>query len=170
MSVLALRLIHIVCGVIWVGGVLFIAWFLIPTIRGVGPSSGAIMSHMVQVRRLPLVMMAVAILTVLSGLALYWRDSAGFNGAWMQTGTGIVFSLGALLGLASVAVGMAVNSPVSRRLGVLAAAAQAKGGPPSAKEAAEMQRLQTRMAAASNLVAALLVFATAAMAVARYVP
>lgn len=170
MSVLALRLIHIVCGVIWVGGVLFIAWFLIPTIRGVGPSGGAIMSHMVQVRRLPLVMMAVAILTVLSGLALYWRDSAGFHGAWMQTGTGIVFSLGALLGLPSVAVGMAVNSPVSRRLGVLAAAAQAKGGPPSAEEAAEMQRLQTRLASASNLVAVLLVLATAAMAVARYVP
>jgi uncharacterized membrane protein len=170
MSVLALRLIHIVCGVIWVGGVLFIAWFLIPTIRGVGPAGGPVMSHIVQVRRLPLVMMVVAILTVLSGLALYWRDSAGFHGAWMQTGTGIVFSFGALLGLASVAVGMAVSSPVGRRLGLLAAAAQAKGGPPSAEEAAEMQRLQARLAAASNLVAALLVLATAAMAVARYVP
>jgi uncharacterized membrane protein len=170
MNVLALRLIHVVCGVIWVGGVLFIAWFLIPTIRGVGPAGGPVMSHMVQVRRLPIVMMVVAILTVLSGLALYWRDSGGFHGAWMQTGTGIVFSLGALLGLASVALGMAVSSPVGRRLGVLAAAAQAKGGPPSAEEAAEMQRLQARLAASSNLVAVLLVLATAAMAVARYVP
>jgi hypothetical protein len=115
-------------------------------------------------------MMVVAILTVLSGLALYWRDSAGFQGAWMQTSTGIVFSLGGLLGLASVALGMAVSSPVGRRLGVLAAAAQAKGGPPSAEEAAEMQRLETKLATASNLVAVLLVLATAAMAVARYVP
>jgi hypothetical protein len=64
---------------------------------------------------------------------------------------------------------MGVAAPVGKRLGVLAAAVQAEGGP-TADEAAEMQRLQPRLASASTWVAILLLLATAAMAVARYVP
>jgi hypothetical protein len=65
--------------------------------------------------------------------------------------------------LASVALGMAVSSPVGRRLGVGRCSA-GEGRSPSAEDAAEMQRLQARLATASNLVAVLLVLATAAMA------
>jgi len=90
-------------------------------------------------------MMGAAILTVLSGLGLYWRDSAGFVGTWVRSGTALVFSLGALLGLGAVGLGMGVAAPVGKRLGVLAAAVQAEGGP-TADEAAEMQRLQPRLA------------------------
>jgi hypothetical protein len=168
-SILAFRLIHIVSGVFWVGGAIFIAMFLLPTLRSVGPAGGPVMSYLMQVRKLPVYMMGAAILTVLSGLGLYWRDSAGFVGTWVRSGTGLVFSLGALLGLGAVGLGMGVAAPVGKRLGVLAAAVQAEGGP-TADEAAEMQRLQPRLASASTWVAILLLLATAAMAVARYLP
>jgi uncharacterized membrane protein len=34
------RLVHIVAGVFWVGGVVFLTGFLLPTLRVVGPAAG----------------------------------------------------------------------------------------------------------------------------------
>jgi hypothetical protein len=65
---------------------------------------------------------------------------------------------------------MAINSPTAKRLAALAGAIRAAGGPPTAEQAATMQRLQARLRAAMNAAAVLLLLATAAMAVARYVP
>jgi len=162
------RLVHIVAGVFWVGGVLFLAGFLLPTLRAVGPPGGAVVAQLSQVRRMPLYLMGATILTILSGIGLYWRDSAG--GAWSRSGPGFVFGLGGVLGILGAGIGMAVNSPAGKRLGALGAAAQARGGPPSPDELAEIQRLQARLAGSSRWVAVLLLLATAAMAVARYVP
>jgi hypothetical protein len=64
---------------------------------------------------------------------------------------------------------MTVNNPAGRKLGALAAQLQAAGRPPSPEEAATIQRLQERLAKAAVTVAMLLLLATAAMALARYV-
>ncbi|HEY7635743.1 MAG TPA: hypothetical protein VH763_09370 [Gemmatimonadales bacterium] len=165
-----LRIIHIVGGVFWVGSALFVAAILMPSMQAVGPSGGQLMEHMVQVRRLPVRLMVAMLLVVLSGIALYWKDSDGFQSAWMRSGPGTVFGLGAIFGIAGAAVGMATSAPAARRLGAVTAAIKARGGPPTAEEQAEIQRLQARMRGAARLVAVLLVLATAAMAVARYVP
>jgi hypothetical protein len=165
-----LRIIHIVAGVFWVGSAIFLAGILLPTLQAVGPSAGPVMEHLVQVRRLPVRLMIAMALVILSGIALYWKDSAGFQSGWMRSGPGIVFGLGAVFAIASGIVGMAISSPTGRRLTSLTAAVKARGGPPTPEELAELQRLQTRMRGAARLVAVLLVLATAAMAVARYVP
>jgi len=169
-TVIILRLIHILAGVFWVGSVLFMAGFLIPALRAAGPAAGPIMEQIAQVRKLPLYMMAGAILTILSGLGLYWNDSNGFQSDWMRSGTGATFGIGAVLAIVAVMVGKAVNSPAGPRMGALAAAVRARGGPPTPAEAAEMERLQARLGSSSKLVALLVVLATATMAVARYVP
>jgi uncharacterized membrane protein len=168
--VLTIRLIHILAGVFWVGGVLFITGFLMPTMRVVGPAGGPVMAQLTQVRRMPLYLMGATILTILSGASLYWRDATGLQGGWTRSGSGMVFGLGGVLGLVAAGIGMGVNSPAGRRLGALGAAAQARGGPPSGEEQAEMQRLQSRLAVGSRWVSGLLLLATAAMAVARYIP
>ena len=67
-------------------------------------------------------------------------------------------------------VGMAVTAPTGRKLGTLGAAMAAAGRPPTPDELATMQSLQRRLATAAALVAVLVVLATVAMAVARYVP
>jgi uncharacterized membrane protein len=167
-SYVLLRLIHIVAGVFWVGATLFLAAFLLPSLRGVGPAAGPVMEQVVQVRRLPVWMMSATILAILSGLALYGQDSAGFHSAWMHSGPGRVFGLGGLLGILAAGVGMAVNAPTGKRLGALAAEIKLHGGPPSPANLNEMQLLQAKLSRASNLVAILLVLATAAMAIARY--
>ena len=163
------RLIHILSGVFWVGGILLFAHFVFPAARALGPAGGALMSHLTQVRQLPRVLLTAGGVTVLSGLGLYWHDSMGFQGAWMRTHTGMLFGAGGLLAVVAIVVGLTVNAPAAKRLGVLGAKVQAQGAPPTFDQAAEMQRLQQRLGTALRAVALLLVLATAAMALARYV-
>jgi uncharacterized membrane protein len=169
-GLLFLRLLHIVLGVFWVGSVTFVALLLLPSLRAVGPAGGAVMQQLTQVRRLPVWMMVAAILTVLSGLGLYWYDSAGLSSStWLASGSGRTFGLGGVLAIVAVVIGMTVNNPAGKKLGALAAQLQAAGRPPSPEEAATIQRLQERLAKAAVTVAMLLLLATAAMALARYV-
>jgi hypothetical protein len=165
---LVLRAIHIVAGAFWVGAALFLSFFLIPSLRGAGPAAGGVMQQLVQTRRLPLWMMGATVLTILSGIALYWRDSAGFGSAWLGSGQAKVFGLGGLLAIVGAAVGMGVSSPSGRRMAAIMS--QAAGRAPTAAEAEEMQRLQAKMAAAGQFVSVLVLLATLAMAIARYVP
>jgi uncharacterized membrane protein len=165
-----LRIIHIVAGVFWVGSVIFVAVILLPTLQAVGPSAGPVMEHLVQVRRLPARLMIAMALVILSGIALYWKDSDGFRSPWMRSGPGTVFGIGAVLAIASGLVGMTVSAPASRRMATLTSAIKTKGSPPGPEELAEVQRLQARLRGAGQVVAVLLVLATVAMAVARYVP
>jgi hypothetical protein len=59
--------------------------------------------------------------------------------------------------------------PAARRIGSITSRVQA-GSSPSPEDLADLRRLQTRLARASNTAAVLLVLALMAMAVARYVP
>jgi uncharacterized membrane protein len=164
-----LRVIHILAGVFWVGGLLFVARFLLPTTLALGPAAGPVMDHLNRVRRLPQSLLGAGIVTVLSGLALYWRDAVASGAGWMASATGMVFGAGAVFAILAILIGVTVNMPTARRLGELMASIQASGSPPSAEQQGILQALQARLANAVRSVAALLVLATAAMALARYV-
>ena len=167
---LLLRFVHIVIGVAWAGAVIFIATFLLPAMKAVGPAGGPVMANLAQVRRLPAYLMGGVILTVLSGIALYWNDSLGFSTQWMSTGPGKTFAFGGAMGIIVAIIGMAVNAPTAKRMGALTAAIHASGGPPSPEQAAEIQRLQARLLTAMRAAAVLLLLAITAMSVARYMP
>ena len=72
--------------------------------------------------------------------------------------------------MAAGVLGMVVNAPTARRLGAIIARVQATGRPPVPEAAAAIQRLQARLGRAATVAAILLLLATLAMAVARYVP
>jgi uncharacterized membrane protein len=165
-----LRVVHVLVGAFWVGTLVFMAAFLLPSVRAAGPAGGAVMQQLAQARRLPRWLLTAAILTIVSGIGLYWVDSAGFRSAWLRSGPGRVFGLGGALAILAASLGVVVNSPTQRRLTALAARVQGSGHPPAPEEAAEIQRLQARLGWATMVVAGLLVLATLAMAVARYVP
>ena len=164
-----LRLAHIVSGVFWVGGFTLFANFVFPTAQALGPAAGPVMSHLTQVLKLPRALLGAATVTIVSGVLLYWHDSAGFQVAWMRSGTGMMFGLGAVLAVTAFAIGITVNAPTAQRMGALGGAIASQGRPPSPEQAAEMQTLQARLAVALRVVLALLMLATAAMALARYV-
>jgi uncharacterized membrane protein len=164
------RLIHVVCGVAWAGALVFITVILLPALRGAGPAGGTVMDQVVRVRRLPLVLMALAILTVLSGLSLFYLDVHAFGEAWVHSGPGRTFSLGAALAIAGMIVGMSVSNPTARKLGALTSSIKSGGGPPSSEQAMELGRLQNRLVTAGTIVMCLVMLAAACMGVARYVP
>jgi hypothetical protein len=79
-----------------------------------------------------------------------------------------VFGIGALLAVIAFVIGVSVNAPAGQRLTALTAEIQAKGGPPTPEQSAQVQRLQKRLGTGMRVIAVLLVLATAAMALARY--
>jgi hypothetical protein len=160
--IFVLRLVHIISGVFWVGSVMFTALLLAPTLRALGPGAGPVMNQLVKVRKLPMVMMSSALLTMAAGIWLFMIDMSLSQGAFMKSGSGMTFL--------AFAVGMAVNLPASKRLAAIGTAVAARGGPPTPEEQGELQRLNGRMSTASQIVMILLVLATGAMAIARYVP
>jgi len=167
--IFVLRLLHILSGLFWVGAVLFNSLILLPSIRAAGPAGGAVMAQLGR-RRMPVIMMANAVVTVISGIWLMTIVSAGDLGAWMRSGPGRTFALGGAIAILTLVGGMIVNLPTASRMGAINQAVLQRGGAPTPDEAAALARLQARLAVATQVVAVLLVLATAAMAVARYLP
>src|SRR4051812_4207670 len=165
-----LRLLHILGGAFWFGSILFIAVFLLPSLRAVGPGAGPVMEQLTVVRKLPIYMMALPLITILSGMGLYWNASGGFNPQWMHSGPGMTFGTGATLAILAAVIGGAVNAPAGKRMGELGTLIRARGGPPTPQEAEEMHRLQDRLYNATKVVAVIVTLAVAAMSVARYMP
>ena len=164
------RFVHVVCGVAWAGALVFIAWILLPAIRATGPAGGTLMQQLTRVQRLPVYLMALAILTVLSGLSLFWLDISAFGKPWMHTGPGRTFAAGGALAILTAIFGMVVNTPAAKKMGALIGSIQAAGTPPSPEQAAEIGRLQNRLYRATQVAAVLILLAVICMGVARYVP
>jgi uncharacterized membrane protein len=165
--IFVLRLLHILSGAFWFGALLFTVRFLMPSLRAVGPAAGPLMGQLNQ-RGLSAAFMGAAFVNLGSGIWLMFILSGGTPGEWMKTGMGRTIGVGAACAILAMIVGMIVNPPAARRMGQLAAAAAKRGGPPTPEEAAELQRLQQRMASGNVYTAILLTLALAAMAVARY--
>jgi hypothetical protein len=164
---IVLRLIHILSGIFWVGAMILLAGFLLPTLRATGREGGRFMQSLMQQQRLQFYLGLTAALAVLSGITMYARLAAATHGAWAQSGPGIAYGVGAVAAILAVAIGGGVGRPAGRKM--LAIGQAVGSGPPSAEQQAELSRLQRRMALGARLAAALLVIAAGAMAVGRYV-
>jgi hypothetical protein len=165
---LGLRLLHIGFGAFWVGAMVMMAWFVIPSARSAGPAGGAVLQRMMGVHRLPTWLSVASGTTLLSGLVMYWRLSRAGGGSWARTPMGVGLSVGAAAAIAAMVVGFSMSLPAGRRIGELGARMQSAGGPPDAALVAQMQALQQRAHTAARIIAGLLLLAAAAMATARY--
>jgi uncharacterized membrane protein len=160
-----LRLIHILGGIFWVGTMIMLAAFLLPTARATGPEGGRFMQYLMQQRRLQVYLGSAMLLTVLSGIIMYARMAAATHGAWAGSRPGIAYGVGAVAAILAAAIGGSIGSSAGRKM--LAVGRAIGGAGPSAEQQAELARLQARMALGARLAAALLVVAAGAMAVAR---
>jgi len=165
---IALRLLHVLLGVFWAGAVFITAGFLLPSAQAAGPAAGPMMRQLIAVRRLPAVSMITAILTVLSGLGMYWRNYSLSHGAWASSTQGMTFGVGAVTALITLGVGMSVIAPTGNKLAQLTANIASSGGPPTSEQAATVVALQSRMLTGARVAAGLLAITVVTMAVARY--
>ena len=163
-----LRLLHVLGGVMWVGAVLVTVLFIFKVTADMGPSGAQVMNGLVKHRFLD-VIPAAALVTVLSGIDLLRRVSSGFDPAWMGSRMGITLSIGALAAILGLVVGVGVARPTT--LKTLALGREIAGlpdGPDKASRMAALGALRARGQGALRVAAVLLVIATAAMAIARY--
>jgi uncharacterized membrane protein len=161
-----LRLLHIVAGSFWVGSVVFVAAFLLPTARAAGPDGGRFVASLMQ-RTGPVFLVAM-LLTVIPGLIMFGQLSGGFNPAWAATPQGRALGAGALAALLAVVVGLGVSNPTRKKIVALRKGLETEGRTPTATEAAQLARWQARIERGAQITAGFLVVAAGAMAVARY--
>jgi len=168
MLMIALRLLHILLGVFWAGGAFVTAGFLLPSAQAAGPGAGPMMRQLIVVRKMPVVIMFTAILTVLSGFGMYWYDNSRSNGSFARSAQGMTLGLGGVAALLTLGVGMGVITPAGKKLTELTGAVAASGGPPTAEQAKTIAALQQRMLVGARAAAALLLITVTTMAIARY--
>src|SRR5258707_5978417 len=154
---LLMRLLHILSGIFWVGTMMFTTGFLLPAFKDAGPD-GAKVGAALAKGRFMVVMPIAALVTILSGIWLFWRTSGGFQETFMQSHMAKALSLGAAGAILAFIIGIVVVRPA-----MMQAAALAQSNPQRA------QVLRVRVDVVGRVVTALLPLAAAAMAVARYV-
>lgn len=162
--VIVLRVIHVIGGAIWVGGSITLAFFIGPTIGATQEAGQQFMRHFILRTRFSAAIAASAILTVLAGFALYYRDSNGFTSAWQNSGPGIGFGIGAGFALVGLVCGILVGA-ASGALARLSASIQ---GQPSPDQISRLQALVRRQTTIGTVNVIALLLATIMMAVARY--
>ena len=147
------RLVHIVVGVFWAGTVFFNAWLLAPALKDVGPDGARVMGALAK-RRMMVILPIAGILTILSGIWLYWHASVGFDPAYMRSRPGMTYGLGMAATIVAFLIGILVVRPTMMRL--------------TTADQSEAPKLRARAGAMSTLVALLVAVAVICMAVGRY--
>jgi len=166
---IVLRLVHILAGLFWVGGMVTLTAFLVPAVRASGPAAGKVMIELMLKRKLRVWLTSAMGLTVLSGILMMWRLDVVTHHAWIRTGSGKTLMFGALAALIAGIAGGAVAGPANQRLATIGASVGTAGGAPTSEQQAEMARLQKRAGLGMRLTVIFVLVAAGAMAVARYV-
>ena len=166
MDVLAvvLRIVHIVCGVLWVGGAALFFFYIEPTMNKLGPDAEKFVDEMINRRKAPIYFVTLSTLTVLAGVILYWRDFGGIS----TSAFGLALGLGGSAGLVAWLGGNLLIPQTLHKLGAIAGEMKAAGGPPSNELAARMHATQQRLRLVGAIDLVLLVLSVALMASARY--
>ena len=115
---IVLRILHIASAVFWAGATFFFVSFLEPAVRKSGPEGGKVMQTLAA-GRYPVALPVIVVLTVLSGLLMYWRDSGGFNLIWITSGFGLGITFGSVMGLIAAAIGIAIPRSATARIAMI---------------------------------------------------
>ncbi len=162
--VIVLRLVHIISGVFWVGAGLVMFFFIGPTLGATAEAGQKFAQHLMTKTRFTAILTTSAILTVLAGAVLYWRDSDGLSSNWMHTSQGLGFGVGAFFGL----IGLVFGAMVGSTNGALARLGSQIQGKPTPDQMAQIGALRKRLSLVSPINAYSLIIATLLMAISRY--
>jgi len=164
LALIALRLIHIIAGVLWVGGAAVLASFVLPAARG--ETNMAYLRRLIWKFNLPRYLNIALVLTLLSGLTMYGNLAAVTQGAWARSRVGITLGIGGALAIVAALIATFVAAPAIHR--ALALTDSASPGS-AAADVNESERALNRYATSMRVVVGLLIGTAALMAIARYV-
>ncbi len=156
-----LLILHVLAAIFWVGTTLFMVLFLEPTVAALGADGGKFMQKLIGGTRLSPALAVTALLTVLTGLAMYGPVTG--NSMAVMFGDRLPLTIGAVAGILSAITGGAMNGRASARMQALGKEIAAKKGPPAPAQLAEMQKLQATLRQGSRITAILMVIAVVGM-------
>jgi uncharacterized membrane protein len=164
------RLIHILAGVAWAGGVFLFVVFVQPSAAAIGPAAAPMMGQLLGARKLVERFLMLAAITIGAGLVMYVKIAHDFGSlsTLLRSGYGIALTVGMVTAIAAASLGMFVTRPnVHRLMGIQRAVAET-GAPPTPEQGAQIGAIQSTLKIYARLSLALLVVTVAAMATARY--
>ena len=167
-ALLIVRVVHVGSAMIWFGGAIIGGFFLQPTAQALGQAGQPFMEHLMKRRRLGILFPVVAALTVLSGAALYWRDSGGLQTAWITSPSGLAFTIGGIAAIVSFFGGLVLVGPSIAEQTAVQAEMTGGDGVPTEDQRRRLARADRRMQLANRFDLPLLVLAALTMAVGRY--
>lgn len=163
--IVILRLIHILGGVFWVGSAVFSGFFVFPAVDATGDAGKKFLEYMVARAKVSTRIAISAVLAVLTGGWLYWIDSAGFTSGWKNSGAGLGFGIGGVLGL----IGFVTGGLGSReRAAFVKLTAGISDGKPTGEQMDQIQKIQARSNRWGLISNIALILVVACMATARY--
>lgn len=166
---IGLRIVHFFAGIIWVGGAIFMLFFISPTVKSLGPQGGAFMLKMYATTILDKIFPIVALLTTVSGLWMFWRITDGFSDSdYFSSDQGIVLSIGVLAGISAFLHGGATLGRSTNKMIELGKEISAAEEPPAPELVTQQQELQAYIQKHSQIGFVLMVVAVLGMASARY--
>jgi len=166
--IIILRIIHIFCGVFWVGFGLFNVFFLQPTVKALGPDGQKTMQHLSQKTRLLSTVYTAATLTMLSGITIYWIQF-GFNLAFLSSGYGIVLSTASISGIVGWFIAVLISRGIFGKMKIISGQIQSSGNPPNPEQAGQMQALVARLGKMGKTAVTFMLIALLGMSIARFV-
>lgn len=166
-EMLVLRLVHVLGGTFWVGGMMYMAFFLMPAMAQAGPAAGPVIAGMQQ-RKLFVWLPVVAIATLLAGIRLMMIQSDGFRAVYFATPMGRTYLVAGSLAIIAFVIGLTINRPAMNRIGVLTQEMASADDSRRTQLQSELAALRGRTRVATAIVTWMLIAAAAGMAVGRY--
>ena len=160
-----LRLLHIVFGVYWAGSALFFAGILQPRLQKLGPS----IQGQVTAALIPIIgptTIGSAVITIVAGVALALRLRWGHLDTFLDTGWGWAILIGFLVSIGAITSAISSIVLANRMIGLRRSIGDRT---PTAEEAAQLQRLATRLPRLARSTAVMVLIAIGTMASARFV-
>lgn len=163
-----LRLIHIVCSVIWAGGMIYQAVFVIPAAKTLGSDGTKFIQRLSNTNKLPVIMLVSGTLTVITGILLMKKLFGGVQLALFNSTHGAMILIGALLALIGFVTGLSVSVPAARRMSTIGKTVAATGSQPNPGQLAELQKLRNKSFTATNVIAIMLFGSLVLMSMVKY--
>jgi uncharacterized membrane protein len=170
MDVLLLRLIHIGAGAFWVGAVTTFFLFVQPAAVAVGPDGTKFMYQLIHHRRLSVVILSSAAVTVLAGIWLLVITSSGLDPDLLFDDSRLGFTIGGVVAILAFGLGGLYVFPRTKTVERLIGRLLADGRPPTPEEQQTLGRIAGETRRAGWVVLVGLMVAVAAMATARLWP
>ncbi len=162
---IALRILHIVIGIFWAGTVIFATFILLPQLRKLGPTIEQPVLKAIMRVTSP-VMMVCSVLVLGTGIGMVLRAQLPVS-TFFSTGWGIAMFIAFIAIVIVLIVGFGVLAPTGARMEKLGRSFE--GRPPTKDETEEMGGLARRITTADRFNFVLIMIATIAMPLSRFI-